>query len=165
MFSSSIQTPIGKLTIKADGDNVYCISCTREELLTMEQPAEETSSSLTELASKQLEEYFAGKRSSFDFPIAQKGTSFQQAVWSELLKIPAGFPISYAALSRRMGNPLAIRAIASANGKNNLMIVIPCHRVIGSSGELVGYAGGLWRKKWLLEHESKMMQIGQASLL
>ncbi len=80
------------------------------------------------------------------------------------MNIPAGKPISYAALSKRMNNPLAIRAIAAANGKNKLMIVVPCHRVIGSNGELVGYAGELWRKKWLLEHEAKLTQSGQATL-
>lgn len=158
MFSASIQTPIGTITIKADDDHVYSVSSKEDE-------AEENPSPLTGLASQQLLEYFEGKRHIFDFPVAQKGTPFQQKVWTELLAIPPGYPISYAALSRRMGNPLAIRAIASANGKNNLMIVVPCHRVIGSSGELVGYAGGLWRKKWLLEHEARMMGIGQATLL
>ncbi|KAA8484403.1 methylated-DNA--[protein]-cysteine S-methyltransferase [Arcticibacter tournemirensis] len=160
MFSSSIQSPIGVISIKADEEYVYCISCKEQE------PEEfPSSSALTDLAAKQLNEYFEGRRSSFDFPIAQQGTDFQQSVWQELLNIPPGYPISYAALSRRMGTPLAIRAIAAANGRNNLMIVVPCHRVIGSSGTLVGYAGGLWRKKWLLEHEARMMQIGQLNLL
>ncbi|WP_202409431.1 methylated-DNA--[protein]-cysteine S-methyltransferase [Hufsiella arboris] len=112
----------------------------------------------------QFAEYFKGKRLTFDFPIGQSGSDFRQLVWQELLKIPAGRPISYTELSRRMNNPLAIRAIAAANGKNNLMIVIPCHRVIGANGDLVGYAGGLWRKKWLLEHEAKLTGIGQTSL-
>ncbi|MGX5689203.1 methylated-DNA--[protein]-cysteine S-methyltransferase [Arcticibacter tournemirensis] len=160
MFSSSIQSPIGVISIKADEDYVCCISCKEQE------PEEfPSSSALTDLAAKQLNEYFEGRRISFDFPIAQKGTDFQQSVWRELLNIPPGYTISYAALSRRMGTPLAIRAIAAANGRNNLMIVVPCHRVIGSSGTLVGYAGGLWRKKWLLEHEARMMQIGQLNLL
>lgn len=158
MFFSEIQTPVGILTISADNDFIYSVSCSEERQKGL-NPSE-----LTQLAASQLMEYFDGKRTSFDFPIQQKGTDFQQRVWKELLNITPGYPISYAALSKRMGNPLAIRAIAAANGKNKLMIVIPCHRVIGSSGELVGYAGGLWRKKWLLEHEARILNLGQGSL-
>ncbi|MBC7744152.1 MAG: methylated-DNA--[protein]-cysteine S-methyltransferase, partial [Flavobacterium sp.] len=108
--------------------------------------------------------YFQGIRNQFTFVFKQNGTDFQQTVWSELLTIEAGKPISYLTLSKKMKNRLAIRAIASANGKNNIMIVIPCHRVIGSNGYLVGYSGGLWRKKWLLEHEARMMKTGQTTL-
>lgn len=124
----------------------------------------ENPNKLSEWAKEQFEEYFEAKRKNFDFPMAQPGTEFQQSVWAELRKIEAGKPISYAALARRMENPLAIRAIASANGRNNLMIVVPCHRVIGSNGDLVGFSAGLWRKKWLLEHEVKMTSIGQLLL-
>ena len=116
---------------------------------------------LTELAARQLQEYFEGRRQHFDFAFQQQGTDFQQSVWKELLNIKAGNPVSYAALSKKMNNPLAIRAIAAANGRNNLMIVVPCHRVIGSDGRLVGYAGGLWRKEWLLQHENRMTARGQ----
>jgi methylated-DNA-[protein]-cysteine S-methyltransferase len=104
---------------------------------------------------QQLDEYFAGQRQTFDFPINQKGTPFQQNVWKHLLTIPFGKTTSYLNLSKQIGNVKAIRAIASANGKNKLAIVVPCHRVIGSNMSLVGYAGGLWRKKWLLDHEAK----------
>lgn len=156
MFSSTLETPLGKLNIEANQDAVSFIG--------FKDMAEENPSGLTELAKKQFEEYFAGKRYKFNFPYEQPGTEFQQKVWYELAAIPAGKPISYAALSRQMNNPLAIRAIASANGKNNLMIVVPCHRVIGSTGNLVGYSAGLWRKKWLLEHEAKMVGIGQSIL-
>ena len=103
----------------------------------------------------QLDEYFAGERIVFDLKIQQAGTPFQQQVWNELAKIPFGKTISYLQLSQRIGNVKAIRAVGAANGKNNLPIVIPCHRVIGSNGTLTGYAGGLWRKQWLLEHENK----------
>lgn len=162
MYTSFLETPIGILTIKADETGVYSIGChpPREEDI-----KEERKSQLCDLAASQLTEYFEGKRWTFDFVFKQKGSAFQQTVWNELLNIPPGYPISYAALSRRLGNPLAIRAIASANGRNNLMIVVPCHRVIGSSGKLVGYAGGLWRKQWLLEHEARMMKTGQTTLL
>jgi len=104
---------------------------------------------------KQLDEYFEGKRKIFDFPFHQAGTDFQQSVWNELVKIPYGQSISYLELSKRLGNPKAIRAVGTANGKNQLAIVVPCHRVIGSNGSLVGYGGELWRKKWLLAHEAK----------
>lgn len=102
---------------------------------------------------KQLEEYFNGERKSFDLPLEWIGTDFQKRVWRELLNIPFGETISYLELSKRIGNPKAIRAVGHANGQNPLPIVIPCHRVIGSDGSLTGYGGGLWRKEWLLEHE------------
>lgn len=158
MFCSKFDTPIGLLLIKSTQDALYFIGFDEDDV-------EENPNEITEYAKLQLQEYFQGKRSSFDFSVEQAGTEFQKKVWTELLSIEPGKPISYAALSKRMNSPLAIRAIASANGKNKLMIVIPCHRVIGSTGELVGYAGGLWRKKWLLEHEARLMNIGQATLL
>ena len=113
----------------------------------------------TELLKKttvQLDEYFSGRRKDFDLPLGQKGSGFQENVWNHLVKIPFGKTISYLQLSKQIGDVKAIRAIASANGRNNLAIVVPCHRVIGSDAKLVGYAGGLWRKKWLLEHEAKV---------
>src|SRR5580658_1730704 len=105
---------------------------------------------------EQLIQYFQGQRRVFDFPIYQEGTHFQQNVWNELTSIPFGKTISYLELSRRLGDTKAIRAAAAANGKNNIVIVVPCHRVIGSKRDLVGYGGGLWRKKWLLDHETKV---------
>ena len=106
---------------------------------------------------EELIQYFQGQRRVFEFPIYQDGTDFQQHVWNELAAIPFGKTISYLELSRRLGDTKAIRAAAAANGKNNIAIVVPCHRVIGSKRDLVGYAGGLWRKKWLLDHETKVM--------
>jgi methylated-DNA-[protein]-cysteine S-methyltransferase len=106
---------------------------------------------------EQLIQYFQGQRRIFDFPVCQEGTPFQQRVWNELMAIPFGKTLSYLELSRRLGDPKAIRAAAAANGRNNIAIVVPCHRVIGSKRDLVGYAGGLWRKKWLLDHETKVM--------
>ncbi|MBL0356810.1 MAG: methylated-DNA--[protein]-cysteine S-methyltransferase [Chitinophagaceae bacterium] len=103
----------------------------------------------------QLQEYFEGKRKTFDLPLQQKGSAFQQNVWAQLLNISYGKTISYLELSKRVGDVKAIRAVGTANGKNQLAIIIPCHRVIGSDGSLTGYAGELWRKKWLLEHEGK----------
>ncbi len=112
---------------------------------------------------EQLIQYFHGQRRVFDFPVYQEGTEFQQRVWNELAAIPFGKTISYLELSRRLGDTKTIRAAASANGKNNIVVVIPCHRVIGSKRDLVGYGGGLWRKKWLLDHETKI-QYGVQTL-
>ena len=105
--------------------------------------------------SKQLDEYFAGDRQIFDLPLMQSGTTFQQIVWEELMNIPFGKTISYLELSKRVKNVKAIRAVGTANGRNNLPIIVPCHRVIGSDGTLTGYSGGLKIKQWLLEHENK----------
>jgi methylated-DNA-[protein]-cysteine S-methyltransferase len=107
-------------------------------------------------AVEQLIEYFHGQRRIFELPISQEGTPFQQKVWNELMNIPYGKTISYLEMSRRLGDPKVIRAAAAANGKNNVAIIVPCHRVIGSNNTLVGYAGGLPRKKWLLQHENKI---------
>ena len=158
MYLSTLDTPIGLLHIRANDSEVYFIGFPEES-------AEETGNDISKQAKIEFQEYFSGKRHGFDFPMRQEGTIFRQSVWDELLRIKPGSPITYAALAKRMNNPLAILAIASANGKNNLMIAVPCHRVIGSNGELVGFAGGLWRKKWLLAHETEMMGMGQASLL
>jgi len=106
---------------------------------------------------EQLIQYFQGQRRVFDFPVAQSGTDFQQRVWTELSSIPFGKTLSYLEMSRRLGDTKAIRAAAAANGRNQVAIVVPCHRVIGSKRDLVGYAGGLWRKKWLLDHETKIL--------
>ncbi len=110
----------------------------------------------------ELIQYFQGQRRIFNFAMNQDGTEFQKKVWNELEIIPFGKTISYLELSRRLGNTKVIRAAASANGKNNIVIVVPCHRVIGSNNNLVGYGGGLWRKRWLLEHEAKIAHGVQA---
>jgi methylated-DNA-[protein]-cysteine S-methyltransferase len=106
----------------------------------------------------QLQEYFEGNRTEFDLPLTPKGTPFQQKVWNALNEIPFGKTRSYLEQSKGLGDVKAIRAVASANGKNPLWIVTPCHRVIGSNGSLTDYASGLWRKKWLLAHESPAKQ-------
>lgn len=103
----------------------------------------------------QLIEYFLGQRRTFDFPYAFGGTLFQRAVWNELAAVPYGASRSYKDLAAAVGSERAVRAVGSANGRNKLSIVLPCHRIIGSGGKLTGYAGGLWRKEWLLRHEEK----------
>jgi methylated-DNA-[protein]-cysteine S-methyltransferase len=157
MYISTLDSPIGRMQIKANDLEVYSINFP-------EEVPDENPNWISELAKDEFRQYFEGKRKDFSFPMSQAGTVFQQKVWDELKGIPAGKPISYAALSKRMKNPLAIRAIASANGRNNLMIAVPCHRVIGSNGDLVGFSAGLWRKKWLLEHETIMTSSGQSAL-
>ncbi|MBG6063585.1 methylated-DNA-[protein]-cysteine S-methyltransferase [Flavobacterium sp. CG_9.1] len=107
---------------------------------------------------QQLQEYFDSKRTDFTFLLNPKRTEFQQKVWKSLVNIPFGKTITYLEQSKGLGDVKAIRAVASANGKNPLWIVVPCHRVIGSDGSLTGYAGGIWRKKWLLEHENPTTQ-------
>lgn len=106
----------------------------------------------------QLDEYFKGERTVFELKLNPKGTPFQQSVWNELSNIPFGKIRTYLEQTKKIGDPKAIRAVASANGKNPIWIVIPCHRVIGSDGSLTGYAGGIWRKKWLLDHENPVKQ-------
>jgi methylated-DNA-[protein]-cysteine S-methyltransferase len=106
----------------------------------------------------QLKEYFDGKRTAFDLPLDPEGSPFQQKVWKELLTVPYGQTISYLELARRSGDVKALRAVGGANANNPVSIIIPCHRIIGMDGKLVGYGGGLWRKKWLLEHEHAFAQ-------
>jgi methylated-DNA-[protein]-cysteine S-methyltransferase len=146
------QSPIGLLIIKADEFYVNAIIFSDENY---EPIANESLSSLEQICIQQLDEYFTGKRKIFDLPILQKGTDFQLKVWLQLATIPYGKTISYMDLAKKLGDVKVIRAAGTANGKNNLAIVCPCHRVIGSDTKLVGYAGGLWRKKWLLAHEAK----------
>ncbi len=110
-------------------------------------------------AVEQLQAYFSGEIKDFNLKLQPQGTEFQQKVWRELQNIPFGRTMSYLDLAKKLGDAKAIRAVAAANGKNPLWIVVPCHRVIGSKGELTGYAGGLHRKKWLLEHEGAIKQI------
>lgn len=114
---------------------------------------EDGSCQLTEKAITQLEEYFSGERRCFDVPLVFTGTEFQQRVWSELVKIPYGATVSYGALAKRIGCPMAVRAVAAANAANPISIFVPCHRVVGSSGSLTGYAGGLDAKRMLLDIE------------
>jgi methylated-DNA-[protein]-cysteine S-methyltransferase len=147
-----INSPLGIIKIVGDENGISEISVLSEGDITTKIPKQ-----LKEAVS-QLKDYFSGKRNDFDFKINPKGTEFQQKVWQELLKIPFGKTISYLDLSKKLGDVKAIRAVASANGKNPLWIVIPCHRVIGTDGSLTGYAGGLWRKKWLIEHENPSNQ-------
>lgn len=112
----------------------------------------------------QLAEYFQGKRLVFDLPISPQGTDFQEKIWHLLLEIPFGQTLSYLELARRYGDEKAIRAVGTANGANPISIVVPCHRVIGSDGKLVGYGGDVWRKEWLLKHEAQYAGVATGRL-
>jgi methylated-DNA-[protein]-cysteine S-methyltransferase len=153
MKTAIINTPLGFTEIQGDGNGI-------SKIHVMDKEAETTAKIPQELkeAILQLQEYFDGKRTIFSFQLNPSGTEFQKKVWQELLNIPYGKTYSYLELSKKLGDVKAIRAVASANGKNPLWIVVPCHRVIGTDGSLTGYAGGLWRKKWLLEHENPVKQ-------
>jgi len=148
-MKTNYYSPIGTILIEYNEIGMSKLTFTNS---TEYEPVEEEE--LSSLWKKQLDEYFTNKREIFDIPLDLKGTDFQKIVWSELLKIPYGKTISYKELSLRLGDVKAIRAVGAANGANPVSIIVPCHRVIGSDGSLTGYAGGLWRKKWLLEHES-----------
>jgi len=153
METAYIKSPLGITKITGDQNGISAISVLNDET--------EISSEIPEIlqeAVNQLQDYFEGKRADFSFKLNPSGTEFQQKVWQELQNIPFGKTMSYLDLSKKLGDVKAIRAVASANGKNPLWIVIPCHRVIGTDGSLTGYAGGLWRKKWLLEHENPTTQ-------
>ena len=153
MGTAIIKTPLGNAEISGDVNGISKIHILDKDIeITTEFPKE------LKQAVQQLHDYFNGKRTTFSFKMNPKGTEFQKRVWQELLNIPYGKTCSYLELSKKIGNVKAIRAVATANGKNPLWIVIPCHRVIGSDGSLTGYAGGLWRKKWLIEHENPVKQ-------
>jgi methylated-DNA-[protein]-cysteine S-methyltransferase len=147
-----IQTPIGVAELKGDKNGLASVTVLNNKIPIGTIPTE-----LKE-AAEQFQQYFNGSRTVFNLKLNPSGTDFQKKVWNALLEIPFGKTISYLELSKQLGDVKAIRAVASANGKNPLWIVVPCHRVIGTNGDLTGYAGGLHRKKWLLEHESPAKQ-------
>jgi methylated-DNA-[protein]-cysteine S-methyltransferase len=148
-----VHTPLGITKLEGDESGLTAITILNDELAVSTIIPE-----VLEDAVYQLQEYFDEKRQSFSLTLNPAGTDFQKRVWDELQNIPFGKTVSYLDLSKTLGNVKAIRAVAAANGKNPLWIVVPCHRVIGSDGSLTGYAGGLHRKKWLLDHESPVKQ-------
>ena len=148
-----IHTPLGIAKLVGDEKGLASITVLNDEI-----PASDVIPEILEDAVYQLQEYFEGQRESFSLSLNPNGTDFQKKVWHALQAIPYGKTISYLELSKSLGDVKAIRAVAAANGKNPLWIVVPCHRVIGSDGSLVGYAGGIHRKKWLLNHESPAKQ-------
>ena len=151
-YTTSLESPIGPLVLEADDDGLTAVLLPGEQRTVAASAA---AGGCVNEARRQLVEYFAGSRQSFDLPLAARGTPFQQRVWQQLRAIPYGETISYAELARRIGSPTAVRAVGAANGRNPIAIIVPCHRVIGSDGTLTGYAGGLDAKRTLLELETQ----------
>jgi methylated-DNA-[protein]-cysteine S-methyltransferase len=153
-FQSCLQTPIGVIEINADDKNVLSVLFVDNDshLLT------KIENEITIKAKQQLEDYFTKKSNTFNLPLYFSATEFQEHVWKQLQTIPFGKTISYLQLAKNLGDEKCIRAAASANGKNPFAVIVPCHRVIGKDGSLTGYAGGLWRKQWLLEHEDNILK-------
>jgi methylated-DNA-[protein]-cysteine S-methyltransferase len=148
-YCELIDSPLGPLLIRASVNGITKVSFMDSGGLIAANP-----SALTSRCAKQLTSYFKGDLQEFDLALDPVGTDFQKRVWAALAKVGHGRTESYAQLARRLGNHLFTRAVGTANGANPIAIIVPCHRIIGSDASLTGYAGGLWRKKWLLEHES-----------
>lgn len=148
-----IKSPLGYTKINGDEQGISSVI-----ILNSEEKETDLIPEVLQDCVHQLIEYFSGERTKFDLILNPEGTEFQRKVWTKLQTIPYGKSISYLELSKQLGDVKAIRAVANANGKNPLWIIIPCHRVIGSDGSLTGYAGGLYRKQWLLSHESPYKQ-------
>jgi len=158
LYIDYLETPVGELELTSTASDLLSVLFVQTEKNTLDkQPI--ANSKVNDEAKKQLNAFFKKELSKFDLPLNPAGTSFQKSVWAELTKIPFGQTISYLTLAKRLGDPNSIRAAASANGKNPIAIIIPCHRVIGSNGTLVGYSGDMWRKQWLLNHESKQESL------
>lgn len=149
-----LDSPVGRLTLVASGEGLHALAWARDgddvELVVRRSPRHRVLAA----ARAQLREYFAGKRRAFDLPLAPRGTPFQLRVWRELSKIPYGSTISYGEQARRIGDPRKARAVGTANGSNPLSIIVPCHRVIASTGALAGFGGGLANKRYLLDLEA-----------
>lgn len=149
-----LDSPLGKLEIRFDDEGIYGFHFVDDEN-TMKEPSTHTNPIVKEACS-QLQKYFDGRLKEFNLRLQYRGTDFQNGVWKELMNVPFGKTLSYLQLARKLGDEKCIRAAASANGRNPFAIVVPCHRIIGTNGSLTGYAGGLRRKQWLLEHEAKV---------
>lgn len=160
VYTTTLDSPLGRIRLLASGGALVGLYLPGEELpatgpaAAVEDPAEPTLAA----AARQLAEYFAGTRREFDLPIRGAGTAFQRTVWQELGRIPYGATCSYGQVAAAIGRPSASRAVGAANGRNPIAIVVPCHRVIGASGRLTGYAGGMAAKEWLLDHEARFRQ-------
>jgi len=161
---TKIETPLGEMIAGSTDEGICLLEFNDRKILPEEYndlkkllntKIDDGENKHTKTLKKQLKEYFNGIRKEFTIPLVTPGSDFQKAVWKELQNIPFGVTRSYHEQSVALGNPDSIRAVANANGMNRIAILIPCHRVIGSDGRLVGYGGGLRRKKWLLDHEKK----------
>jgi methylated-DNA-[protein]-cysteine S-methyltransferase len=166
-----LESPLGAVLMTADARSLTGLYLQGQKYFPqLSQDWQETKTlTLFEQTQTQLAEYFAHQRQQFDLPLDPPGTAFQKRVWQQLCKIPYGETISYGTLAQRLDKPTASRAVGAANGKNPISIIVPCHRVVATNGLLTGYAGGLDRKQWLLQHEqvqesSDRLKIIQHSL-
>lgn len=151
VYTGFYKSPIGLLEVRTGQNTLHSVTFLEEGA----QVAREIQHPFLKECLTQLKEYFEGHRKEFDLALEPAGTEFQRNVWTELRKIPFGEKQTYLQLARKLGNVKAIRAVASANGANPILIIVPCHRVLGTDGKLTGYSAGLHRKQWLLEHEAK----------
>jgi methylated-DNA-[protein]-cysteine S-methyltransferase len=147
-------SPIGRIEVQANEQGITSVLFAEEE-----SALPERENLHIREAVKQLGEYFSGERMTFTVPLHLEGTPFQRGVWTQLQSIPYGSTVSYSELAAAIGNSRAVRAVGTANGKNRIALLIPCHRVIGKQQELAGYAWGTWRKEWLLEHEKQRKEV------
>lgn len=150
LFNCSLETPVGFLNLSTDNEKLYTVSFSATPVTSSKYvPA------VIQQCVSQLEEYFDGSRKEFDLKLNLAGTTFQKKVWEYIQNIPFGETATYIEVAEALGSKKLTRAVGLANSKNPIPIIIPCHRIIGSSGKLTGYAGGIERKKWLLQHELK----------
>ncbi len=154
LYYTYYESPVG--LIKIGGTDIYIAELSFIDNKEQIKYGEPGVSDMIHYCTEQLIEFFAGRRKQFTIPIHQEGTAFQQSVWNELIQVPFGKTMSYLDVAKKMGDAKATRAVAAANGKNKISIIVPCHRIIGSDKSLIGYSGGMWRKKWLLQHEFRV---------
>ena len=147
-YKAFYKSPLGPLEINATTQSILSVEFVEETL-----PEDSDPPFCLKTCLKQIDEYFSGKRKEFLLKLDPQGTNFQRLIWQQLAKIPYGAVITYGEIASIIGKPKACRAVGSANGRNPIAIIIPCHRVVGSDGSLTGYGGGLWRKQWLIKHE------------
>lgn len=154
MNEAVITSPLGRLLLNTDGKALVKLEFTE---LPVSDKRKDTGSDVLASTIRQLQEYFSGERTDFELHLSPEGTRFQKRVWQALRNIPFGQTTTYGQLSEKLGDPKAVRAVGTANGRNPIPIIIPCHRVIGSGQKLTGYSGGIERKRWLLQHEGALL--------
>jgi methylated-DNA-[protein]-cysteine S-methyltransferase len=152
-MSRTFTSPVGRIRLVATEEALLSVELPAHPAFQPDAPHTQAPHPVLDCAEREFGEYFRGARTTFTVPLAEVGTAFQREVWAALRTIPFGEQRSYAWLAREIGRPRAVRAVGAANGRNLLSIIVPCHRVIGSSGALTGYAGGVGAKQWLLAHE------------
>jgi methylated-DNA-[protein]-cysteine S-methyltransferase len=159
MLYTTFDSPIGELLAVGDGDSLHGLHMQEGRTASALSPDWKEDSGVFASLRGQLDEYFLGRRTSFDLPLEMAGSAFQRRVWSELQRIPYGEAITYGELARRIGIPSASRAVGTANRLNPIAVIVPCHRVIGADGSLTGYGGGLERKRFLLDLEAGVLEL------